>query len=56
MWDRDLMRTRRWAWLRERIEGLLTKPPVAYIRVPVDEKHDKWSPVWGTRVQQVVNE
>lgn len=54
VWDRELMRTRRWAWLRGEIEGLLTRPPLGYVRVQADEKHTRLTPLWGTRLQQVV--
>lgn len=56
MWDRDLMRARRWAWLRGEIEGLVTRPPLTYVLKAVGDEHERWTPVWGTRVQRVVNE
>jgi hypothetical protein len=52
VWDRALMRARPGVWLRSAISGLLARPPLGYVRVPVDETHERTLPVWPNRVQQ----
>jgi hypothetical protein len=52
--DPVLIRTRTWRWLALRIEGLLNRPPIGYVRVPVDDERERSQPLWGTRVQQAV--
>lgn len=50
MWDRALMRSVPWLALKWLIEGLLTRPMLGYVRVPVDEKHERFEPIWPNRI------
>ena len=48
------MESRSWRWFQTRVEGLLAKPPAAYVQVaaPDDEHQVLNKPVYGTRLQQ----
>lgn len=48
VWDRSLMRTRNWGWLRERILGLLDRPAL-WVTVG-----DRAFRMYTTRIQEAV--
>jgi hypothetical protein len=46
------MNGRPWRWLRVRVEGLLTRPPLGFFEEPVDRKHMRRHPIWPNRLQR----
>lgn len=45
------MRSRPGVWLRSLMAGLLTRPVLGYVRVPVDKDHTRLEPLWPNRTQ-----
>ena len=49
--DDPAVRPRSWRWFMVRLHGLLNRPAANFLRIDVDEKSYRWSPVWTTRTQ-----
>lgn len=55
--DRALMESRPWRWLRVRVEGLLSRPPLGFVEEPAGKSPDgrplvRYRPVWPNRLQR----
>lgn len=47
------MESRSWRWLRVRIEGLLTRPPLGFYDEPAQQRgYVRRHPIWPNRLQR----